>query len=216
MRYLLSMLMLSIVNIMLAATTTEIVCPVTLTPKEALSRLLEGNERYTRDQLTHPDRTKDRREATVAQQCPFAVILGCADSRIPPEIIFDQGIGDLFVVRVAGNVAGPLELESIEYSVIYNHSCLVIVLGHENCGAVKAVLGGQTGDIKSIASLINLGIRGEKEKSGNPLVNAIKANVIAVVSNLKQHPVLAKYIRDGKVDIIGAYYNLATGKVEIL
>lgn len=78
-------------------------------PKEALQRLMKGNERFVNDKLEHPDRTKDRREATAAQQFPFAIVLGCADSRIPPEIVFDQGIGDIFVVRVAGNVSGPLE-----------------------------------------------------------------------------------------------------------
>src|SRR5205807_2415474 len=83
-----------------------------LTPKETLERLVEGNERYATDKLLHPDRTQDRREETVSTQEPFAVILGCSDSRVAPEILFDQGIGDLFPVRVAGNVVGPIELES--------------------------------------------------------------------------------------------------------
>src|SRR5260221_14334167 len=88
-------------------------------PAIGLQRLIEGNERYTKDQFISPDRTQERRQEVVLKQNPYAVIVGCSDSRVSPEIIFDQGIGDLFVVRVAGNVVGPVELDSIDYSAIY-------------------------------------------------------------------------------------------------
>ena len=94
------------------------------------------------------------------EQKPFAIILGCSDSRVSPEILFDQGIGDLFIVRVAGNVAGPVELDSIEYAALYLKSSLVLVLGHENCGAITAVLDGQTKEIEHVADLIAPAIQG--------------------------------------------------------
>lgn len=187
-----------------------------IAPKEALQRLVDGNQRFLNDELTHPDRTEDRRLATSSAQTPFAVILGCADSRIPPEIVFDQGIGDLFVVRVAGNVLGPLELDSIEYSVLVNGSSLVVVLGHENCGAVKAVLEKQTKDIESVAELIEPCIRNSNGQNGDRLASAIKSNVQCVVGQLKRSPVLKRYIEQGNLDVVGGYYNLKTGKVDLL
>ena len=187
-----------------------------LTPNAALKRLMEGNLRFTHDKLVCADRTSDRRTATAGQQRPFAVILGCSDSRIPPEIVFDQGVGDLFVIRVAGNVVGPLELDSVEYSVIHNDSSLVIVLGHENCGAVTAVMANDTQDIEAIASLIEPVIQTAKGRAGNPLENAIKDNVRAVVKQLRNSPVLARFIADRKIKVVGGYYNLVSGKVELL
>ncbi len=104
-----------------------------MSPEVGLRRLLEGNDRFSETNfLVRPP--QDRRAATVAKQQPFAIIVGCSDSRVPPEVVFDQGLGDLFVVRVAGNVVGPLELDSIEYSVLVNHSSIIMVLGHQNCG----------------------------------------------------------------------------------
>jgi len=188
-------------------------CPNNLTPQESLDRLLKGNERFSKDLLTHPDRQKDRREASVEGQCPFAVVLGCADSRIPPEIVFDEGIGDIFTVRVAGNVVGPIELESIEFSVVVFKSNVIMVLGHENCGAVKAVMTNQTADIKNIAALIQPSVEPLKGKS---LQEGVKANVLNMVKKLKENPLLQKYINEGKLLIVGGYYNLGSGKVEIL
>lgn len=186
-----------------------------LTPDSGLQRLLDGNKRFTLDKLQHPDRTRDRREATAAAQTPFAIILGCSDARVSPEILFDQGIGDIFTIRVAGNVVGPLELDSIEFSVIYNHSVIVLVLGHENCGAVTATMEGQIKDIESIAELIAPAIAMIKREGGS-LENAIKANVNSVVEQLQRSPVLLKAINEGKLKVVGAYYTLRTGHVEIL
>lgn len=187
-----------------------------LNPKIALQRLLEGNQRFVDDKLEHCDYTQKARMATQAQQRPFAIILGCSDSRVPPELLFDQGIGELFVVRVAGNVLGLTELDSIEYSVLYNKSVLIVVLGHENCGAVTAVMANKTEDIESVASLIKPNIRDVARGEPNSLENAVKANVRANVTSLKQSEQLAKYIQSGNLDIVGAYYSFSTGKVEIL
>jgi carbonic anhydrase len=111
-----------------------------MTCEMGLQRLKEGNQRYVEDKLIHPDRTSERREALQSKQQPFAIIVGCSDSRVAPEIVFDQGVGDLFIVRVAGNVVGPIELDSIEYAAEYLKSCLIVVMGHQNCGAVDAVM----------------------------------------------------------------------------
>jgi carbonic anhydrase len=181
------------------------------TPAESLKLLLEGNERYVDNRLEHPNRSLERREEIVKDQKPFATIVGCSDSRVAPEIIFDQGLGDLFVVRVAGNVVGPVELDSIEYSVKYLGSSFVLVLGHESCGAVTAVIEGKTADIEDVADLIRPAIKGTKT-----VEEAIKANVRSVVAGLKKTPILKGFISKKKVECIGAYYDLDTGHVEIL
>ena len=187
------------------------------TSQEALKRLMSGNERYVKDKLEHPDRTSERREALTASQSPFAIILGCSDSRVSPEIVFDQGIGDLFVVRVAGNVVSRVELDSVDYAALYLGSSLILVLGHENCGAVKAVLSKNIKDIETVAALIEPAVtpfRGEKGEG--VLTDAIKANVKQVVKQLKQAPVIANLMSQKKIDVKGGYYNLSSGSVEIL
>ena len=144
-----------------------------------LKRLMDGNKRYTSDLLEHPNRTPERRESIACKQEPFAIIIGCSDSRVSPEIIFDQGIGDLFVVRVAGNVVGPLELDSIDYAALYLHSSVLLVLGHERCGAVNAVIQGATQDIQAISALIQPAVKEEKKKNPPHLLEAcIKTNAL--------------------------------------
>lgn len=182
-----------------------------VTPDQALKRLQDGNARYMNDQFINPDRTQVRREAVSSKQKPFAAIVGCADSRVSPEILFDQGVGDLFVVRVAGNVVGPIELDSVEYSVLYLGSTLIMVLGHENCGAVKAVLDGTTKDIEAIATLIKPAI-----KDDHALDTAVKANVEQVVKQLAESSVIGPLVKEGKVKVVGGYYNLVSGKVDLL
>ncbi len=187
-----------------------------ITPKQALSRLMAGNERFVKDGSIHPERTKERRLETAERQEPFAVILGCSDSRVSPEIIFDQGIGELFIVRIAGNVVGHIELDSIEYPTLYLNSSLVMVLGHENCGAVKAVLDGNTKDIEAVATLIEPAAERTKGQGEDRLENTIKMNVKLIVQQLKNTPVLSNLITQKKLNIVGAYYNFHTGKVELL
>jgi carbonic anhydrase len=179
------------------------------TPEEALQRLIDGNERFVQGANIHPDESEARREAMIAGQKPFAAILGCSDSRAPPEIIFDQGLGDLFVIRVAGNVAGPVEVASIDYAALYLGASIVVVLGHQNCGAIKAVVSGQTEDIEAVADLISPCVA----KTEN-LEEAIQFNAEMVAAQLKANPALYDLIRKNKLKIVGAYYNFETGKVK--
>lgn len=182
-----------------------------------IERLMKGNQRYVNDALEHPNRTPERREAVVSKQEPFAIIVGCSDSRVSPEILFDQGVGDLFVVRVAGNVIGPLELDSIEFSALHLHSSVILVLGHENCGAVNAVIAGTTQDIESVAELIEPAVEQAKRKNPPNLLEAsIKANALNMVNYLLKQPSIQRLVADRKIEVYAGYYNLKTGVVELL
>ncbi len=187
-----------------------------MNPAMALKKLMDGNSRYSQEKLLHPNQSKEARSSSSTGQTPFAAILGCADSRVAPEIIFDQGIGDLFVVRVAGNVVAPVELDSLEYSVLYLKASIILVLGHQNCGAVQAVIDGQTKDIEAVASLIQPSLELARTQEGSLLENTIKDNVIYVTGQLKQSPVLAKMIEAKKLDIVGGYYDFQTGAVQLI
>ena len=181
------------------------------TPSEALQRLIDGNRRYAQDKPLHADHSTDRRNTLLQGQTPFAAIVSCSDSRVTPEIIFDQGAGDLFVVRVAGNVAGPIELDSIDFSAKVLGSSIILVLGHESCGAVKAVIEKDTADIQQVAALIRPAV-----KKATDLETAIKANVQYTVASLKKSPLLQRLMEEKKLECVGAYYNIKTGVVEIL
>lgn len=187
-------------------------------PQEAFQKLMQGNQRYVDGKSIHPGQTVERREKLVGKQEPFAVIIGCSDSRVPPEIIFDQGIGDLFVVRVAGNVVGPIELDSIEYAAEILYSPFILVLGHQNCGAVRAVLSGEgySEDIENISPFIEKAVKKAKSLPGDRLTNTIKANVQLMVDYLGSTPILKKLVKDGKLKIMGGYYELEEGKVVLL
>ncbi|HSW72989.1 MAG TPA: carbonic anhydrase [Chlamydiales bacterium] len=188
-----------------------------VTPDEALKRLMEGNNRYIKEELIHPDTGMKTRKSNLLTQYPYATILGCSDSRVPPELIFDEGIGDLFVVRVAGNVVGPIEQDSIEYAAIYLGSSLILVMGHENCGAVKAVIEGNTKDIEDVAVLIQPAVNAAKKQGGSAILkNAIQKNAENVAHQLQRSPVLSKLIQEGKIRIVPAYYNFLSGKVELI
>jgi len=202
--------------VLLALACVSAVSAKEVSPQEALKRLMEGNERYKKEKFLHPNQSKEARLSLAEGQTPFATILGCSDSRASPEIIFDQGIGDLFVVRVAGNVAADVEIDSIEYSVLYLKSSLVLVLGHQSCGAVQAVVKGQTKGIESVASLIAPSLALAKTQKGSLLENTIKDNVLYVTQELKKSPPLANLIKQGKLAIVGGYYDFHTGGVEIV
>lgn len=208
---------------------TVIVCALSLTqvmvasmgndtpsPREALEHLLEGNRRYQREELLHPNRSQESRFSLARQQRPIATILGCSDSRVSPEILFDQGIGDLFVVRVAGNVVGSIELDSLEYAVLFLGAPLVMVLGHESCGAVQAVMEGNTRWIQSVAGLIAPAIEEAKKQKGGELKNAVRDNVLHVVAHLRKIPDFAALIREGKLAIVGGYYDFTEGSVTLV
>jgi carbonic anhydrase len=182
-----------------------------VSPKIALERLIEGNNRFMHDKSICPDRSADRRAASAAKQKPFAIVLGCSDSRVPPELAFDQGIGDLFVVRVAGNVVGDTEIDSVAYSAIYNGSALIVVLGHESCGAVSAVLANKAHDIDCIEKFIKPAVAKHRN-----LNDAIQANIQHSVDIIKQSSAIAPLIKAGKIEVVGAYYHLKTGKIRFL
>ncbi len=149
----------------------------------------------------------------------FWSILSCADSRVPVEIVFDRGIGDLFVVRDAGNIATPEEIGSLEYGTAILGSKVLMVLGHESCGAVKAALDNKPlpGQIGSIVAAIQPAIdRANQDDSEEFYIKTIKANVLLQIERLNASPLLYNLVREGKLKIVGGYYNLRTGKVDIL
>jgi carbonic anhydrase len=196
-----------------------------LSPAQGLARLVAGNQRFQSGEVVHPGQTTARRESLASGQAPFAVILSCSDSRVPPEIIFDQGLGDLFVVRVAGNTVTQAGLESIDYAIDHLGANLVVVLGHDSCGAVKGALDECKLDTKKAASLPEIFrnicpavVQARKasgdELSGDVLSEAIDLNVRDQVKTLKRSPRFGKRISDGSLTIVGARYNLRTGKVQ--
>ena len=186
------------------------------TAEMSLQELKDGNKHHANHRYTHPHETQKRQHELAAGQNPHAVILGCADSRVPPEIIFDQGLGDLFTVRVAGNVAGVNELASIEYAVEHLHTPLLVVMGHQKCGAVSAAVeGGEAGGhLPDLLKAIQPAVDKAKGMPGDAIENAVRNNVEMVGEQLRaSQPVLATFVKQGKLRIIGAVYSLDTGKV---
>jgi carbonic anhydrase len=186
---------------------------------EPLQRLQQGNEQYVNSTtVCHEDWTA-KRVALVEGQKPFAVIVSCSDSRVPPEIIFDQTLGALFVVRVAGNIVDDFAIGSIEYGVTVLGAKLIVVLGHAGCGAVDAALKGMkfNNHIQDVLDDIQPAVEAIKGQPGNSLELAIKQNVRNVKETLiSSKPVLAKLFSAGSLKIEGGYYHLDTGKVEFL
>ncbi|MEH2322132.1 MAG: carbonic anhydrase [Nostoc sp.] len=189
-----------------------------ITPDKALQELLDGNERFVTNKRRNPNQSHSRLVEVAKGQKPFASILGCADSRVPSEIVFDQGLGDLFVCRVAGNIATREEIGSLEFGSLVLGSKVIIVVGHERCGAViAAIKGGEVpGQIGSLLEAIKPSVESSKGKSGDKLENACKANVLAQVEKLKSSSVLSELIKAEKLKIVGGYYDLDTGKISIV
>jgi carbonic anhydrase len=193
--------------------------PPVLEPADPLERLVAGNRRYAAARIAAPRRTPARRAELTETQHPFAVVLGCSDSRVAPEVLFDQGLGDLFVVRVAGNVVDDVVLASVEYAAEHLHAPLVVVLGHERCGAVEAaVKGGEAhGHLPALVAEIAPAVEAVKGREGDPLDLVVRENVRRVVRGIEERsPLLAGLVREGKLRIVGARYDLDTGEVEIL
>ena len=189
-------------------------------PTEAISKLKEGNGRYTSGSLQHPGQTTERRTELAKTQHPFATIISCSDSRVPPEIVFDQGLGDLFIVRVAGNVINNEGLGSVEYSVDHLGTRLILVLGHQSCGAVQAARetiaakGKAPGHIESLVTAIKPAVEATAK---DDLETTIKANVKNVVQALRSStPILKAEVDSGKIQVVGGYYSLDTGAVTFL
>jgi len=192
-----------------------------ITAQQALQKLSEGNARFVQERAAHPNQSSERRAEVLSGQNPFAVILGCSDSRIPPEIIFDQGIGDLFIVRTAGQVVDDVALGSIEYAVEHLGVPLVMVLGHDKCGAITATIAGgeASGHIGSLVAALNPAVEKAKGMGSKDqlLNNSIDENVRMITHQLRSSkPLLSKLVEEGKLQIVGARYYLDSGRVDIL
>lgn len=215
--------MKKIVNLLIAATILLSGLKVSastfenLSSEEALKKLIDGNTRFVELEMQHPDETKNRRSEMMKGQHPFVVILSCSDSRVPPEIIFDQGLGDIFEIRNAGNVLDKHTIGSIEYAVMHLGVKLIVIMGHQDCGAVAATLSGthETKYIESLKRSIEPAVK-KCEKEGNVSSDAVvKAHVILDIQELlSQDTELNKYMKENNVKIVPAYYHLDSGKVE--
>ena len=199
---------------------------VRLGPDEALQRLVEGNRRFVADEADHPDQTVSRRAFLEGSQHPFAAVFSCADSRVPPEIVFDAGLGDLFVVRSAGHVVDHAVLGTLEFGVDQLGCPLVVVLGHTGCGAVRAAsqavsrhAGASGTDIDTLVEAITPAVV-DAERAGVDdahLVDAaVRRNVERVVAQVQGAPLVAPAVARGTVVVVGAVYDLATGVVAVV
>lgn len=192
--------------------------PASLFSQEEINKLIEGNERYVTEKILQKDFVHER-SALLSGQKPYAIVLTCSDSRVPPEYIFDESLGQLFVIRVAGNIVNPDIIGSIEYAVEHLHSHLLIVMGHEKCGAVKATIeGGKVPpNIGAIAYKIKPAVKEAKKHSHDEeeiLNEAIKINVKnQIEASLKNSHILKEEFEKGELKIYEAFYNLHTGKV---
>jgi carbonic anhydrase len=186
---------------------------------EALAKLMAGNRRYVLHKEQHPDQSLARRKELRAGQHPFAVILGCADSRVSPELLFDEGLGDLFVIRVAGNIVDDAVLGSIEYAVEHLGTKLVMVLGHEQCGAVSAAVEGGTtaGHINALVAAIRLSVEASAKEPGDRIHNCVIANARRVAQQVREsEPILKDAVQKHGVKVVAADYALDSGKVNLL
>ncbi len=193
--------------------------PSSPTPMQALSMLMEGNHHFVKGEMQHLSYMAEAKDKLLENQTPFAVIVGCSDSRVPPEVIFDRGLGELFVVRVAGNVLGPIEIGSVEFAVEILKSPLIMVLGHQNCGAVKASLQGSEhvpDFLEAIYPLIKDALKNCEIIGANALTNAINCNVKKGVETLKNSSIIAPLIEKKKVKVVGAYFDFDLGKVQLI
>ncbi len=185
----------------------------------ALKRLKEGNVRFVSQKSNHPNQDISRLKEVQNGQKPFAIVVGCSDSRVPSEIIFDQGLGDLFIVRTAGQVSSYASWGSIEFGNAVLGSKLILVMGHTKCGAVAAAckLPDVPGHIVTLINAIKPAAEIAKQMKGDTIENAVKVNVAMQVKQLQSlEPVLTKAIKNGGLKIVGAVYNLSTGIVEFL
>jgi carbonic anhydrase len=181
-------------------------------PAKALQLLLEGNQRYVSNHAERPN----QRPSDLPQH-PLAVILSCSDSRVPPEIIFDQGVGNLFIVRVAGNTYDRLAVQSIEYAVSHLGTSLIMVIGHDQCGAVTAAIKAYPDpDAGPMLTNIYPAVRAARGQPGDELSNAIDHNAVLIARKLGQEPELAEKVKSGQLEIVPARYILKTGAVKLL
>ena len=198
--------------------------PNAVSAEEAKRRLIAGNRRFFNQNRKYPNQSKRRLQSVSKKQYPYAAILGCADSRVPPEIIFDQGLGDLFVVRVAGNIATNETIGSLEYATANLGTQLIVVLGHKGCGAVSAAIDNQPDDgrINSVIDDIKPSLSetprtrsniNDVNDDNNPVINNIEYQAGKLQNNSQ---IIDRLIRDDRLKIVGAYYDINTGKVRFL
>jgi carbonic anhydrase len=189
---------------------------------QSLQRLMEGNKRFMTTNPLYPNLTSERRAEVAKGQNPFAIIFGCADSRVPPELVFDQGLGDLFVIRTAGQALDDAVLGSIQFGVEELNIPLVMVLGHGKCGAVAATIqvveknAVAHGRINTLVEIIKPAVETAMGKQGDLLENSVRANIQLTVDKLKTSPFLSNYSDKGKINIIGARFDLNRGAVNII
>ena len=190
-----------------------------VSPAKALQMLEEGNERYASGEPAYPHQDAETRAALTDSQAPFAVVLACVDSRVPPEIVFDRGLGDMLVIRTAGHVVDQAALGSIEFGVGVLKSPLLVVLGHESCGAVQASITAVDeqsplpGAIQSLAEAIKPAVEKTRGSKGDRTAETIDANVHHVMEQLKQSDIIRQALESGALEIVGGVYDLDTGKV---
>ncbi|KNF08298.1 carbonic anhydrase CynT [Gottschalkia purinilytica] len=191
-------------------------------PEEAKNLLLEGNKRFTTGKISNKDfSVKKIRELSQKGQEPFAVILSCSDSRIPPETVFDQGLGDLFVIRNAGNVVESISLGSIEYGVGELKAPLVVVLGHEKCGAVKATVDGHSVS-ENIAQVVNKikpsyeKVKASSNKNEEVYKNSEDENIRNSIDEIKKSDVIKNLLENKQIEVVGAKYNIETGEIKFM
>ncbi len=201
---------------------TETLMPAVATPDQVLAFLKQGNERYCTGRTTHPNQSAVRRAELVKGQKPWALVWGCIDSRVPPEIIFDCGLGDLYVVRTAGQVPDNASLASLEYAVEHGIK-LVVLLGHQDCGAVRATVEAvdksryREGHINTLLKAIKPAVDRTRAQVGDWLDNAVRENVLMETAQLMAiSETVKKAVTQGGVVLAGAKYSLVTGQVEIL
>jgi carbonic anhydrase len=212
----------SLVALLCSVAVAGFVYAGTALGQDALTRLIDGNKRFMAGEPAKKDMGENRRQELTKGQQPFATVISCSDSRVPPEIIFGQGLGDIFVVRVAGNVVGPISLGSIEYGVEHLHTPLLLILGHESCGAVKAALdtkGKPEGNIGAILKKIMPAVntaRKAKKDPGETLNIAIQENVKNTYKDIMKSKIVRGLVNEGKLKVIGGEYHLGTGKFELI
>src|SRR5215472_1063099 len=210
-----SLILLAIAALSVAAARAVIAAEhaPTMPPAQALQLFIAGN-------LEHPNQTPERRTEVAKGQHPFAAVLACSDSRTPPEIIFDRGLGDIFTVRVAGNVADKVVIESLDYSVKHLGVRVVMVLGHRRCGAVIAAVEGHEGtadqDVGPMLTELRPAVAESRNMPGDPVENAVRENVLLVMKNLEGSVELSAMVKAGDLKIVGGIYDLDTGKIEML
>jgi carbonic anhydrase len=193
------------------------------TPAAAYARLMAGNKRWVSGGLHHPDRDPGRREFVAQKQEPFGAVLACIDSRAPPELLFDTGLGDLYVMRTGGEAAGPVVTGSVEYGPVTSGTPLVVVLGHQRCGAVeaayKSLRDGKPlpGNLQAIVGALRPAYeQAAREGGADPVDTMARAQVTLTAADLRSNKGLSPLVRKGTLAVVGAYYSLDTGKVEVL